>query len=143
MHPWSLEISLAVGLVFWMVFAWSALLRRIVPREAMATAVHRRAMVSFVENGLHDTEQSSGVLILVSRLEHRVEILADSGIHARIGVEGWSSHVQTIISAIKDGHPAEGLQSAIHRIGEELARHFPPRPDDTNELENHVIVTAR
>jgi uncharacterized membrane protein len=32
------------------------------------------------------------------------------------------------------------LSAVIEHLGKELSAHFPARPDDTNELPNHVIV---
>jgi putative membrane protein len=128
--------------------AWSclgarALISRLIPAAVKQAEVHRRAVEAFVENRVHRTRDASGVLILVSVLEQRVEILADEGIHQRVGVEGWRKHVEVLIRKIRSGEAASGLVEAIARIGEELAAHFPPRPDDINELPNDVVVTQR
>jgi putative membrane protein len=60
-----------------------------------------------------------------------------------VGVAGWSKHIDVIVQSFQSGKIAEGLVEAIGRIGEDLAAHFPPRPDDTNELPNEVVVTQR
>lgn len=118
----------------------SALVRALVRRDQMEAAVHRRAKEAFIDNRVHRTRDASGVLILLSQLEHRVEILADEGIHQRVGVEGWSRHVQTIVEGLKSGAPADGLERAIAAIGEELAQTFPRRQDDVNELPNAPVL---
>lgn len=139
----SLELALGLGVAFWLLLGWSYVLRRVLPAPALARAVHRRAQIAFMEDGVYRTRDASGVLVFISRFEHRVEILADAGIHARVGVEGWSRHVETILSGIKAGEGTRGLLEALDAIGAELKTGFPPRPDDTDELSNHVIVTPR
>jgi len=141
--PYALESAVALAALLWFAFGWPPLLGRLVPRLAAAQAVHRRAAFAFVDDGVHHTRDASGVLVFLSRLERRVEILADAGIHARVGVEGWTRHVETIVSGLKQGDGTERLLEALDAIGAELEAGFPPRPDDENELENHVIVTAR
>lgn len=125
------------GLAF-VATGWPELLRRLVPAARRAEAAHRRAQVAFVQNRVHRTRDASGVLILVSELEHRAEILADEGIHQRVGVEGWKKHLDALLGDLRSGQPARGLETVIRAIGTELAANFPPREDDENELEDHV-----
>ena len=139
---WSLELGAGLAVLLWFVLGWAPLLRRIVPAGAMRAAVHRRALLAFVQNRVYRTRDASGVLILVSELERRVEILADEGIHARIGVEGWQGYVQTIITGMKEGRSADGIVQTIEAIGGELAEGVPIKPDDENELSNEVVVSA-
>lgn len=142
-QPWTLELAVGIALLLWLVLGWSAILRWLIPTAQKQACVHRRALAAFVENRVHRTRDASGVLILVSMLERRVELLADEGIHARVGVEGWTAHVDRIIDGIRSGRPAAGIVDTIGRIGEELTAGIPPRPDDENELSNQVIVTSR
>jgi putative membrane protein len=127
----------------WGCLHFRSLFGRLIPGSLKQVEVHRRAVEAFVENRVHRTRDASGVLILVSALEKRVEILADEGIHQRVGVEGWTKHIDVIVRSFQSGKIAEGLVEAIGRIGEDLSAHFPPRPDDTNELPDEVIVTPR
>lgn len=143
LSAYALELAVGTAVLLWLASAPSVVLRQVVPKAAMAQAVDLRARAAFLEDGVHETRDASGVLILLSKLEHRVVILADAGIHARVGVDGWSAHVQTIVQGIREGRATESLLSALDAIGDELAAGFPPRPDDVNELENHVIHTAR
>lgn len=142
-QSWSLEIAVGAGLLFWLLFGLSPILRWLVPASSKQVQVHRRALAAFVENRVHRTRDASGVLILVSLFERRVEILADEGIHARIGVEGWNTYIRRIIKDIKAGRPAAGIVTTIEQIGKELSVGVPPRPDDINELSNEVIMTTR
>lgn len=144
----SLEGALVVAaLAGWMLWSWTLsgrpwLLRRLIGADRAAAAVERSAQATFVARGLTETRDRSGVLLYVSWLEHRVHLLADSGIHERVGVAGWQRHVDELIEAIRSGRPGDGLVAAIEAIGQELAVHFPPRTDDRDELPNEVAVSG-
>lgn len=140
---WALPAMPVLVFLLWLALGVPAVLRRVLPAGLVAEAVHRRAETAFLENRVHRTIDASGVLVLVSELEHRVEILADEGIHARVGVEGWKKHVDQLVKEIRAGRATEGLLGAIDRIGEELAAGFPPRSDDTNELPDQVVTSSR
>ena len=117
----------------------SAVLRGIVPEPVAAATVHARALQLFVERGIHETRDRSGVLILVSELERRVEILADRGIHERVEAGEWQRDVDELVSSIRGGHAADGVVAVVERIGGLLAQSFPPRADDENELPDEVL----
>jgi putative membrane protein len=106
-------------------------------------AVSDRVKQLFLELGIIETRDRSGVLVYLSELERRVEILADRGIHEHVGNQAWQAMVDELVGAIKGGRAAEGLATIIGRIGQELAAKFPPRPDDTNELPDEVVTDRR
>jgi putative membrane protein len=135
---WVLCGQAPLGLAFWWLSAWPVLLRRVVPREAQHSGVHARAQQLFLELGVTETRQRSGVLLLLSESERRVELLADRGIHERVGSEVWQALVQTVTGSIREGRAVEGVCAAVDSIGAALAQHFPPEADDTNELPNAV-----
>jgi putative membrane protein len=122
----------------WWLSGAPALVRHLVPRAVQSSAVHTRAEQLFLELGVTETRERSGVLLLLSEAEHRVELLADRGIHQRVGSEVWQSLVETVTRAIREGHPADGVCAAVDAIGAALAQHFPRAADDTNELPDAV-----
>jgi putative membrane protein len=138
------QILLIEFFAFWLSFfliqrvapIWSWL----IPEALKDRVVRRRAEEAFYANRLHETREKSGVLILLSLMEHRVQILADIGIHQRVPPETWEKLVQQITSGVKEGHPFEALRGAIDACGQLLAEHFPKRPDDTDELPNQLRV---
>lgn len=132
-----------LGLLFWWGLGWPGLLRRITPRREQQLAVSDRVKQLFLERGVTETRDRSGVLIFLSELEHRVEILGDRGIHEHLGAEAWQKMVGDLVGAIGGGNAAQGLSAIIERIGRELAAKFPPRPDDTNELPDEVALDRR
>jgi putative membrane protein len=124
---------------FFALFGWAPLLRRFVPSEVQARAVDGRIKQLFIERGLTETRDRSAVLILISEAEHRVQILADRGIHVCLPADHWNGEVRSIVQAIRRGEAAAGLSGAINSIGAKLAEHFPPLANNANELPDRVI----
>lgn len=102
--------------------------------------VHQRALQIFYENKLTNTKDRTGILIMVSLLEHRVEILADVGINEKVEKDTWQKLLVPFISQIKKGKFADGMVDMITTCGDILAHHFPKKDDDENELSNKPIL---
>lgn len=114
--------------------------RLVTPKTRIAEAVHDFALAEFTEQGLHFTREHTGILILVSLLEHRVEVLADRGINEKVAPETWQEIVLILIDGLKSRRAGDAFCRAIARCGEILAAHFPPRPDDQDELPNRLVT---
>lgn len=114
--------------------------RLFVSRERMAFKVRRRAELAFYEHGLHKTREGTGILIMASLMERRVQVLADKAINERVPPGTWDNLVQEMLQGINDGRPTEAFCRAIERCGDLLAQHFPVRPDDNpDELADDLI----
>lgn len=114
--------------------------RLFIPDRRKETRVAERALRAFYEKQLHATRDNTGVLFFISLLERKVWILADSGIYQKIPQETLLAHAQDIASGIKQGQACNALCRQIEAVGVILARHFPIKPDDTNELSNQVFT---
>jgi putative membrane protein len=134
--------SLLAIIVYWSL-GFSLLLRLIVPRWAKQQAVHDKVRQLFLELGVTETRDRSGVLIYLSELERRVEILGDRGIHEQLGTDAWNQLVLELTAAIRGGNAYSGLTRIVERLGAELSAKFPIRPDDVNELPNTVVTDQR
>ncbi len=108
------------------------------PRELDA-AVHNKALTSFMREGLHQTPENIGVLILISLFEHRVEIVADSGISDKVPPERWKELVDVLTDGIKQGQASETLCHIIADTAKILAEHFPPETNNINHLPNLIL----
>lgn len=113
---------------------------RLIPRSVQRLRAHRRAVEQFLVQNLHTTTGRTGVLIFVSVAERYAEVLADTGIDAKVPPGTWQSIVDDLTAKIGEGRAADGFISAIDAAGAHLARHFPPGTVDPNELPNHLIV---
>jgi putative membrane protein len=114
--------------------------RLLASKSRIADAVHTLALASFTQHGLHYTRDHTGILILVSLLEHRVEVLADRGINAKVEAGTWQEIVKILTNGLKSKHAADAYCRAIARCGEILAAHFPRQPDDKDELPNRLVT---
>ncbi len=141
-------LSTAGHVVATIVFAITGLLlvrfvpgvqRRFAGSTAIGAAVRDRASRAFLEEEVFNTRERTGILVLVSLFERRVEVVGDSGINARVDPEDWGSVVEDILMGVKAGKLAEGLVSAIERCGSLLeTKGVEIRPDDWNELSDSV-----
>lgn len=102
--------------------------------------VHQKAIQSFFYNNLHHTNDRTGILIMVSLLEHRVEVLADSGINAKVEKGHWDNLTKNLIKEIKGDRLLEGLIHAVEECGELLSKHFPAQEENPNELPDSLIT---
>jgi len=116
-----------------------ALRRRLIHPDEISAEVEEKAVVSFVEQGLHHTRDETGILILISLFEHRVHVLADRGINDVVPANTWDGIVQTITDGMHRGDICNALCSAIETCGKLLETNFPVKADDTDELPNLII----
>jgi len=110
------------------------------PRAVKRARAHRAALQAFLARGLHITQDRTGVLIFVVEEDHQIEIVADEGIHSKVAPEVWGDAVAALAQGLKRGQAAEGFEAAIGLCAQVLAEHFPPGPDDRNELPNRIVV---
>jgi len=121
----------------------SAIDRLIVPPKILRKKVSERALRHFMESGVYNTRDRTGILIFISLLEKRVELIADSGIAAKISQEKWNNIIEIIISGIKKGELTLNLNNAIRECGALLQEFFPIKKDDTNELSNEIDILEK
>jgi putative membrane protein len=138
-----LWLEIGVAALGFFVLGAGPLVRLLVPAVRIEHCVQRRARDAFLQHALFATRDRSGVLILISELEHRVVILGDAGIHARLPDGAWQAHVDRIVSGFRSGDPESAVCTVISELGAVLAAHFPARTDDTNELPNALQTEPR
>jgi len=103
-------------------------------------AARERAIEVFSELRVWDTEHNNGVLIYLLLADRDVEIVADRGIHAKLGTETWETICREMEAAFRDGQFEAGVLAGIYAVGEHLARHFPARGDKSNEMPDRPVV---
>jgi putative membrane protein len=113
--------------------------RRIVPDAIAAERTRRQAYEQFLAHGVHLTEDRTGVLIYVTPIDQRVEIVADVGIHSKVGQAAWEELAEEISGAARQAHLVDGIVNAIRKAGAMLAQHFPPTAANPNELSDRMV----
>ncbi|MCD4651414.1 MAG: hypothetical protein K8S56_06475 [Candidatus Cloacimonetes bacterium] len=135
-----IAIHFAAVLVLYLLANLPVIDRLIIGRATMSKKVNQRAFRHFVESGTHTTRDNTGILIFISILERRVELLADTGINSKIAPEEWQSIVTNIIDGIHQKHFVEKLEVSIGKCGELLRQHFPADESNPNELNDAVTM---
>lgn len=130
-------VGAAVG---WLCGRFVPPLRRaLVPAAVLDRRCELRAAAAFVDEEVFATRERTGVLLFVSLFEHRVLVLADSGIHARVDEAEWKAITRDVAAGIRAGEAGRALARAVTRCGELLAGQGVERPaDDTDELADRV-----
>jgi putative membrane protein len=117
--------------------------RRLAGADLIDETVHRRAAEAFVAEEVFNTRERTGILLFVSLFEHRIVVLGDSGINAKVAAEEWIEVVDLVRAGIRAKTLAAGLADAIGRCGELLERRgVEIRADDTDELSDDVRFEA-
>jgi len=116
------------------------ILRPFMLEEKINEEVNQRALQAFYVHNLHHTKDRTAILIMVSLLEHRVEILADAGINAKVSKDTWQGIVGDMVACIKTNDLSEGICVAVRECGEILAKDFPGSHDNPDEVSNKLIV---
>ncbi len=112
-------------------------LERRVPAGADALV---RAREVFAALGMHRTAARNGVLIYLAVEDHKLAIVGDEGIHARVGPQYWEHVRDLMLERLRSGAARDAVLAAVADVGAVLRQHFGQRPDDTNELSNEVSV---
>jgi len=109
------------------------------PRSTKARRVRRRAVELFKTAAQGRTKRLTGVVLYLSVLERRAEIVTDEGIAARVSPDVWGDAIAALVDEAKHGRVAHGMAAAIAKCGVILAEHCPRQSDNPNELPDRLI----
>ena|ERR1700712_308246 len=99
-----------------------------------------RALDVFSKLRIWDTEHNNGVLIYLLLADRDVEIIADRGIDAKVGAEGWENICKAMEAEFSAGNFARGAIGGIEAVSQLLAGHFPKHGTGRNELPDAPVV---
>lgn len=86
------------------------------------------------------TQDRNGVLIYVAMKDHQFAVLADQGIHEKVGQAFWNQEVSVMTKHFQNAAPAEAIEAVITDVGQALKTHFPyDRVNDKNELPDDMV----
>jgi putative membrane protein len=106
------------------------------------TEVRQYAQSLFLTRGLFSTQGRTGVLLLVSLFERRVELLPDTGFRERMSARDWQAVVDAMMPALRHERAADALLAGLDALGPVLAeRGFVPGVG-RNELPDAPVVEA-
>ena len=99
-----------------------------------------RALDVFAQLRIWDTAHNNGVLIYLLLADHDFEIVADRGIDASVGRDGWEKICQQMETDFRAGNFEGGVVEGIATVSRELAKHFPKAGGGPNELPDAPVV---
>jgi putative membrane protein len=109
-------------------------LRRLFTTKKMrAAAVRTQAAAMFYEAGIANTEAETGVLVYLSLLERRLELIADRGILRAVDPAEWN-HVMAELHQVGREPDPDAFLAALKRLGTVMAQCLPPGEENPNEL---------
>jgi uncharacterized membrane protein len=122
------EIRFAIETALEMPELWNG----VTPRE--------RALHVFSSLHVWNTELRNGVLIYILRADRDVEIVADRGAAGAVTPAEWEAVCRLMETEFRAGRFREGALAGVAAVGSLLARHFPARRADRDELPNQPIL---
>ena len=103
-------------------------------------SARERAIEVYSQLRIWDTEQNNGVLIYLLLADRDVEIVADRGIHAKVGQKEWEKICRAMETAFKERNFERGVVSGIQAVTQHLIKLFPAAAGDDNELPDKPVV---
>ncbi len=110
--------------------------RLLTPASVRRREVRNAARATFVDRGVHNTMDRSGILLYVSWLEQQIALVADSGVLNAFTPEAVEAAERDINASMSNGGVAVArtLESYKTRLGVVLPR----RAEDINELPDAI-----
>ena len=93
----------------------------------------------FIELGMQKTDERNAILILVAPRSQKFAVVGDEGVHPKCGAEFWQQMVEAMREHFRREEFTDALVEAIETAGQLLARHFPRKHDDRNELSDAPV----
>jgi uncharacterized membrane protein len=99
-----------------------------------------RAIEVFSRLRVWDTEHNNGLLIYLLLADRAVEIVADRGIHVKVGSDAWREICSDMEAAFRQSNYESGVVAGVAAVAEQLANHFPASEAIANELSDAPVV---
>lgn len=93
------------------------------PRLLRGQSTRERAINLFSRLRLWDTDHRTGVLIYLLLADRRVEIVADRGIHAQVGADGWNMVCRELETQLRQGQFEKGTIACIEAVARHCEKH--------------------
>ena len=103
-------------------------------------SARERALEVFSLLRLWDTAERNGVLIYLLLADRDIEIVADRGASAKVTGEEWEAICRSMEAELRHGRYGEAVAGGIDAASRLLARHFPQRGVDRNELPDRPVT---
>jgi hypothetical protein len=103
-------------------------------------SARERSIEVFSQLRVWDTQHNNGLLIYLLIADRAVEIVADRGIHNKVGASEWHAICHQMELAFKQSDFERGALAGIRSLTELLVMHFPATRQSANELPDEPAV---
>ncbi|HET9351955.1 MAG TPA: TPM domain-containing protein, partial [Burkholderiales bacterium] len=103
-------------------------------------SARERAIEVFSLLRLWDTDARNGVLIYLLLADRDIEIVADRGVAAKVNASEWEAICRDMEASLRNGDYDTAVVRGIEAASRLLARHFPRRAGDRNELPDRPVT---
>jgi putative membrane protein len=126
----------------WVSSRGNWLRRTFTTKKFRASAARIGASAMFYEAGIANTSAENGMLIYLSLLERRLEVIADRGILKAVPPLLWNQCVFELHQVGKDATPQEFIEG-LRMTGKLLAEHLPATGENPNELADGARIELK
>jgi len=114
-------------------------LKRLFTRDvSRRRAVSDAARTAFLDQGIDRTRARTGMLVYLSLLERRAELVCDRGVpHADI--PEWKARTAELQALLEEGAAPAAFAAKLVALGDVLGKALPVTADDVNELPDEVV----
>ena len=103
-------------------------------------SARERAIDLFSQLRVWDTQHNNGLLIYVLLADRAVEIVADRGIHDKVGSGAWNQVCRQMEAAFRQSDYEGGVVAGVQAVTRHLTTHFPANGQGENELPDAPVV---
>lgn len=111
----------------------SGVRRLLTSKKFRDAAVRTGAAAMFYDAGIANTNAEMGILIYLSLLERRLELIADRGVLKGVPPREWNQSLFALKEAGRNPD-SQSLLKALRELGELLGKHLPATGENPNEL---------
>jgi hypothetical protein len=103
-------------------------------------SARERAIEVFSQLRIWDTQHNNGLLIYLLLADRAVEIVADRGIHDKVGSAEWTRICRQMETAFRQSDYEKGVLGGVQAATAVLVEHFPAGGSNANELPNKPVI---
>lgn len=134
-HPYwvAIDVALLFALGAFLSSRSNAIRRLLTTKAFRSDAVRTHAAAMFYEAGIANTAAEMGILIYLSVLERRLELIADRGVLKGVNALEWNQVLFELHQAGRDAQP-HTLSAGLEHLGSLLSTCVPATGENPNEL---------
>jgi hypothetical protein len=103
-------------------------------------SARERAIEVFSQLRIWDTQHNNGLLIYLLLADRAVEVVADRGIHDKVGSSEWTRVCRQMETAFRQSDYEQGVLAGVQAVTALLIQHFPADGINLNELPNKPVI---